>query len=148
VFDTANSGDALTLHGKKYSRANCPTGVALAAGDTLSWTSNDRWQGQRAAGGSLNDAGGGWQICFKDTGPSPKAATEGCYEDQECEGAEICHRNIDPEVPGDCGPDKCNPTTANFDKVIGACSHVRESHIFMPPCSFVWIITNDIYREP
>ena len=39
-------------------------------------------------------------------------------------------------------------TMASYNPITGACSHVRESHIFMPPCLFAWIITNEIYREP
>jgi hypothetical protein len=39
-------------------------------------------------------------------------------------------------------------TMVSYNPITGACSHVRENHIFMPPCLFVWIITNEIYREP
>jgi len=71
VFDTDgdNAGDILTLPGgKEYSRANCPDGVALAAGDALSWRSDVNGEGQTSGGNglpfSVSGAGGGWQICF------------------------------------------------------------------------------------
>ena len=52
VFDTmdyvrtSSVGDALTLpDGSTHSGSDCPVGVALAPGDTMSWESDDRWQG-------------------------------------------------------------------------------------------------------
>jgi hypothetical protein len=48
----------------------CPTGAALAVGDTLTWHSNGDnqggWNGHDGDGlpHSVYGAGGGWQICF------------------------------------------------------------------------------------
>jgi hypothetical protein len=72
VFDTYPGGysDRLMLPGgTKYKGANCPDGAALATGDTLSWTSSNKNQGNPGGNGnglpwSYGGAGGGWQICF------------------------------------------------------------------------------------
>ena len=80
VFDT-NSGagyDYVTLPGgARHGGSDCPEGAALAPGDALSWTSNDRHQGTVgyddngcAAKGTCGlpwsdyGLGGGWQLCF------------------------------------------------------------------------------------
>eukprot|EP01052_Picozoa_sp_SAG31_P033259 SAG31_NODE_3734_length_3939_cov_1.703906_6_plen_190_part_00 len=76
IDDTyGNGADHLTLpDGSQHSHADCPAGVALAGGQTLSWASDGQHQGGN--GDTRNcqppicmpmsyaGAGGGWQICF------------------------------------------------------------------------------------
>jgi hypothetical protein len=79
VFDTSDGYDPLALPGgAEYGGARpcalaprfpCASGLAgapLAAGDALSWTSDDDVQGYGGNGlpRSSHGAGGGWQICF------------------------------------------------------------------------------------
>ena len=68
VFDINDlGGDSLTLpDGSRHSRADCPAGAALAAGQRLAWHSDDGYQGENGNGlpQSSSGAGGGWQVCF------------------------------------------------------------------------------------
>ena len=69
VFDTETFDYVKLPGGAEYSGADCPAGKALAAGDALSWTSDDSDQGTWPRGGnglpwSDGGAAGGWQICF------------------------------------------------------------------------------------
>lgn len=81
VFDTQNSVDYITLpDGLRRGGSDCPTGVAIVPGASVSWYSDFSWQGSvgnlwntdngcSAAGTcgapwSGNNLGGGWQICF------------------------------------------------------------------------------------
>jgi hypothetical protein len=40
--------------------------------------------------------------CEPTTGTTPVSTTKSCFQHWDCEGAEICHKNIDPELPGVC----------------------------------------------
>eukprot|EP01051_Picozoa_sp_SAG22_P010979 SAG22_NODE_1021_length_5998_cov_2.167316_4_plen_169_part_00 len=63
-------GDYLAIGGPggtHYTGSNCPTGVVLAEGQTLSFHSDYGHQGAGGDGLPMNagqEAGGGWQICF------------------------------------------------------------------------------------
>ena len=69
VYGRTLPGDFLTIpDGRHYTGSTCPSGIVLAAGQTLTWQSDYRWQGNGGNGMPQNteqDAGGGWQICFE-----------------------------------------------------------------------------------
>eukprot|EP01051_Picozoa_sp_SAG22_P023664 SAG22_NODE_6208_length_885_cov_1.832061_1_plen_97_part_00 len=74
--------DRLTLpDGSTHTGSDCPTGAALAPGDTLSWHSGGRYEGSVGNGENSGDngcgakgtcglpyshdgLGGGWVVCF------------------------------------------------------------------------------------
>jgi hypothetical protein len=84
IQDTPNSDFIVTPDGRHHDSADCPSGLLLGPGRTVTWHSDDTIQGHNNIvsreqldffGGGLRQnyhegAGGGWQICF-DGGPLP-----------------------------------------------------------------------------
>jgi hypothetical protein len=80
IFDTDGGGDpiVLTWQGSaSFSGLNCPAGRQLQAGEIITWSSSESWQGddtgdQHAVenGGlprskTAHVMGGGWELCFE-----------------------------------------------------------------------------------
>eukprot|EP01046_Picozoa_sp_COSAG06_P012926 COSAG06_NODE_772_length_12432_cov_119.880159_9_plen_87_part_00 len=80
VFDTQDcTCDAVTLpSGAMHHGSNCPVDAAVGPGGALVWTSDVNTQGSVGSWDngcaakdtcgllySVNDLGGGWQICFE-----------------------------------------------------------------------------------
>jgi hypothetical protein len=74
IFDISTASDwggsdSLGLAGGRgYTGDDCPARALLAAGETLTWTSDGGSQGNQGGNGlpwnGNQGAGGGWQICF------------------------------------------------------------------------------------